>query len=58
VSEPMHLSVSREITACGLDRRGKRTTRDLRVVTCKHCAYELSRAALKRFVDSTRHVLK
>lgn len=44
----MHLSVNRQSTACGADRRGKRSTRALELVSCKHCTAAIARGILQR----------
>lgn len=47
MSEVLHFTATRAHTACGLDRRGKRSTRDRKLVTCKHCSANLTLNALQ-----------
>lgn len=46
--EPMHLTVQGRKTACGLDLRGLRSTRQASVVTCKLCVYAVAEKLLGR----------
>ncbi len=56
--EPMHLTSRdrdpRRRTACGLDSRGRRSSRDPAVTTCKLCRHAVALSLVKRGVIAAK----